>query len=1463
MTARRWAYLGAAFVAVTLVASSLGLLTGLAIAPAGTGSTVAAAGSPATSGTAATALHAPSGASSTSDSGGSTAADLAGSPVYGIAQAESAIAQHELNRSGVLFPRAPAQGQVPTPGGEVVGPAYTGVPAPMGLADVGQGTTGSYTYTTDGFNGTIHVNSFDDYNPGLAPYASAPDWMTFQLNTVTDNTSYPGHTNGDFWIQNVAHYNGTSLQLEDNIWNFSSTATCVEAGTILSGSGQLSGCIYYVYGPTYTVTAPFTLALYSNITLVSGLGGLVPEVTFSYAIHDSGGTLHGTYDTVTFNGLGSDAAPPQFEVNGNTLTPTGYTMWDAELILGGNGGGTNAVLQSINATAQLEYLNRTSQYVSIPSAYDYGADTGETSYGVAATYSGTTENLTTGPSLLNGLWNTKNGAWGNAGTTTTWTVHVTGLPDYAFAFLQNHTTYTEGLPSLSYWPASVTGVLTTTVPALTGTNSYSLVVYANGYTTGIFSITGSVTLTETLTANTAVFDTPVYLSTTAQASAFGESGVAGVQAKGGNLWINDTESTIAAPFRLMNDYAVPTFFLFAELDLSTNVNLTAFVQSPTTFNYTTSGSSTETFLPGWTQGYYFNYGSGRFSVADTSVLGNSSRYYSSNGADIPVVAVEFWWTFHSNVSNIVTSQDIYGVDFYFGSGSSAFNVSASSGAYGLIDHGAPDVRGVDLHAAGADQGGEESIAADVETVTGSTFDGISAGAGATALVVTGSSTDVFSNLNVVHGDPGSVTTSTSLSFEGVSVNGTTDAFLIDGCTRCSATDVSSVNGTGIEFEASTFTSVSGVTASNGGVGLLSDGSTVLNVTNVAATSGSVGAYVEGTHTVRATDLSASDQSVGFAAEGSLGLTLTDLSVTSGSLGLWSVDNDWTNLTTYNATESAPTAGYFSSPLGLAPTAAVFGDGDQNTTLTSGIATEFAYGVVSNDSNHLTVSNLAEIGGTYGIALTGTESTTILDALLYGNQIGLWANGTTGLTVEVSTIEASTSYGLWVDNGASTVVGASNFVGNNGASTDGTYSAAHLQAGVSGTTAIQFNYGGIDNFWSDWNSSVGPYTIAPGISDPAPLAAFYEHWLAFPETGLPTGTVWGITLDGRSYVSGLPVVIIPSYTLGDPELAFSVVAPSMFHATPASGAVDYTGANVTVPISFVQFSYLVTFAESGLASKASWSVTLAGTTRSNTTSTISFTETAGTYSFSVSATGYTVSPSSGSVVVTTSDQTINVTFTPVPTYRVTFTETGLAAGTNWSVTLNGTAQNSTTTSIVFSEPNGAYGYAVGTVTNYTAAPASGSVTVASAAQSVAVTFTAIPAPTYSLVFTETGLPSGTNWNVTVSGQTLSSTTATITFSLPAGSYTYGVASSASDYTATPSSGTVIVTSSGASVSISFQSTSPPPPAHNSTSHLLLGLSTVDWAIIGIVIAVIVAGLVALFLVRRRGGSSSKGPPQTES
>ena len=152
------------------------------------------------------------------------------------------------------------------------------------------------------------------------------------------------------------------------------------------------------------------------------------------------------------------------------------------------------------------------------------------------------------------------------------------------------------------------------------------------------------------------------------------------------------------------------------------------------------------------------------------------------------------------------------------------------------------------------------------------------------------------------------------------------------------------------------------------------------------------------------------------------------------------------------------------------------------------------------------------------------------------------------------------------------------------------------------------------------------------------------------------------------------------------------------------------------------------------------------------------------------------------------------------YNVTFTESGLPSGSSWSVTFNGTTESSTTDTIIFSVPNGSYSYTVSSVSGYSVSRASGSISVKGVAISTTVTFSRL----YSVTFTESGLPSGTSWFVTLNGSKQSSTSSTITFSETNGTYTYTVGQ-VTGYNISSPSGNAKVSGTYLNITITYTNT----------------------------------------------------------
>ncbi len=308
-----------------------------------------------------------------------------------------------------------------------------------------------------------------------------------------------------------------------------------------------------------------------------------------------------------------------------------------------------------------------------------------------------------------------------------------------------------------------------------------------------------------------------------------------------------------------------------------------------------------------------------------------------------------------------------------------------------------------------------------------------------------------------------------------------------------------------------------------------------------------------------------------------------------------------------------------------------------------------------------------------------------------------------------------------------------------------------------------------------------------------------YTVTFTESGLPPGTNWSVTLIRETESSTSSEI---AFSEPNGTYPYAIRAVQGWATTSYSGSVTVNGTAAGVPIPWTQLRYAVTFTEAGLPSSESWSVTLNGATESSTGSVITFTEPNGIYPYTIAAvSGWTTVGYSGSVTVNGTATGVLVTWTQF-TYNITFTETGLPSGTNWSVALNGAIETSTVSTIMFTEPNGTYPYSIGDISGWhqTTLPYTGPVTVSgSAVIQPTMQFTVA---SYSVTFAESGLRSGTEWYVNITGgRSFSSTAGTLTFAQPNGTYQFTVATGAS-YVVTSPSGNVTVAGAPVSESIAF-------------------------------------------------------------
>ena len=152
------------------------------------------------------------------------------------------------------------------------------------------------------------------------------------------------------------------------------------------------------------------------------------------------------------------------------------------------------------------------------------------------------------------------------------------------------------------------------------------------------------------------------------------------------------------------------------------------------------------------------------------------------------------------------------------------------------------------------------------------------------------------------------------------------------------------------------------------------------------------------------------------------------------------------------------------------------------------------------------------------------------------------------------------------------------------------------------------------------------------------------------------------------------------------------------------------------------------------------------------------------------------------------------------YAVTFVETGLLPGTAWSVTVRGTLLTGIGPTIATQETNGTFGYQVSSVVGYTVQPTSSFFNVSGANLSVTLTFKAIPV-LYSVTFSESGLPTGRAWSVTIRNTTYFRSTPNLIFPEYDGTYGFRV-TNVTGFTTHPASGSFSVDGANVSVELDF-------------------------------------------------------------
>jgi thermopsin len=1335
-----------------------------------------------------------------------------------------------------------APGPTSMTGNHIV-PLYDYAAAPLGISTLGlentTGTTTPYILNTTSLEGTFSTTDPQGLQ-ALSPYYGTLQAYGDQLNTVLNGTTILGDPAYDYWLQNVITYNTATntLSFENNIWNFSSPSGIFPSNSILHGLGHVEEDeVYEEGGPSMSISYPFTLDLYLNTTVGSYDGSpQVNEVYFNYTVLNGQGQVVcptteptgekcGMYDNVYFNS-GVNVAPGSAEIsaNGYQYTPIGLPS-DMEFDVGiGQSDGANANVVYANATVGLYVLNpNTGQYQAPPSAYDFGSETGETGVGAFTTWNTVSGQpvayLRTGPSLLVGLWGVDGGTDGapTIGSTTAGPLaldYAGVAPDNAFVAIAQgigvtNQSFFQVAPTFGWFSGKgeigpniwlPQGVYTVEV-MLSGYYQVNLNIYLH-YNHQPLTVTLSRSLVPTVY-------TPLWAYSASDLANLSTSG-AGTP---GNPYVlvGDQTGSLAPVFAILNDYL---FIVYSGVWVNAT---TAYFE----FNPPPSLEITE---PSW---WYFQTETLAYSYGGTLPYNQLPMYFYhtanmvvEHGTDIGL------WSSDIEVGHDYAVYCNVCTDSLFAS--NTFNVSSEG--LDFLGTGVAPNGGLGTNYVWGNTFAPFSLPGEDTGNPADAYGGMSLPS--TGLSVSQSGDSIYNNAFYTNGTASS--TASGRGGSGCSGCTFTNSWNVTGGYQSAANSITvngvaltgsilgqSIQGGNFWFNYGTVADPYGVpytaraTSPTGTSAIAKGGdlaplSTYLNVAQAPTVPTALGVGLNSvtfTESGLSTGNSWTMRIVGVPVYEPLSETTlftnptntTTVSSTAKTSVLWVPNGTYAwyvssspsgaaasgGTVTVNGAPVAITVAFKTAPVaGLSPSTAttqVGGSVPYTVTISGGLP-PITWTLQSNQpgspANFSASTFVASHTGSWTVYLNATDSA------------GRTSRATASVTVEPALVATLSPGTATTQVGASVVFVASTAGGvapvhwtlqSNEPGSPANLSAETFAATAAGSWTVYLNATDAVGSVSDVTATV---TVEPAlVANLSPGTATTQVGGSVSYTVGTTGGVAPITWTLQSNEPGSPSNLSGSSFSATEAGTWTVY----LNATDSVGSVSDTTATVTVEPALVA-TLTPTTASMQLGGSLVFGVATTGgvapvtwTLQSNEPGSPS---NLSGRTFTPTQTGvWTVYLNATDAVGSTSGAISTVTVGPAATFAVTFSESGLPAGLSWSVTVGGTTQSLTTNggtdSLVFSEPNGTYTYSVAGNKGWhqSTLPYRGDVTVADRA--VSEPTLAYSAETYSVTFSEKGLPSGLTWTVTLNGveQSLTTTggTDSLTWSgLLNGTYSYSIA-----------------------------------------------------------------------------------------
>jgi hypothetical protein len=329
----------------------------------------------------------------------------------------------------------------------------------------------------------------------------------------------------------------------------------------------------------------------------------------------------------------------------------------------------------------------------------------------------------------------------------------------------------------------------------------------------------------------------------------------------------------------------------------------------------------------------------------------------------------------------------------------------------------------------------------------------------------------------------------------------------------------------------------------------------------------------------------------------------------------------------------------------------------------------------------------------------------------------------------------------------------------------------------------------------------------------------SYTVSFKETGLTTGTSWDVIFNNLNQTS---TTAYDNFTYQINGTYAYTVSSKNYTASLASGTLTVNGKPAYENVTFTpQKTYSYLFAPSGLTVNSTYTVTMVSASRvyaspltkeqqdANVTGLIN-----GTYTLSVTASpppgiarkySAVIWNGSPSTLAVAGKQSTPQALTFERDYQVAVTESGLPSGTSWSLTFNSVVQTSASSTMYLNALNGSFGYSVGAVSGFLPNPGSGTLTVAGENATLGVAFSQ-SGITYSITFTEHGLPASTSWSLMLGQFAGTSTSTTMAIKVVNGTYSWHNITNGNThyYAAYPNAtGTLTVAGKAVSENITFR------------------------------------------------------------